>query len=176
MNLQAKIPANDANAGAGCRPKEVTGRMVLICLVAFFAVVAGVNGIMIRAAVSTFGGVETASSYQAGLAFAREIAAVEAQDALHWDVRAKVVTSAGETTLEVTATDASGALHTGLDATARLVHPADRRLDHEVPLRGDGSGKFRGRTDVASGQWALVIELSRDGTRMFRSRNQVFLR
>ncbi len=47
-------------------PKEpaerVTGRMVLICLVAFFAVVAGVNAVMIAAAVSTFGGVETEGS------------------------------------------------------------------------------------------------------------------
>ena len=40
--------------------RELTGRMVLICLVAFFAIVAGVNAVMIRAAVSTFGGVETA--------------------------------------------------------------------------------------------------------------------
>jgi nitrogen fixation protein FixH len=150
--------------------------MVLICLVVFFAVVAAVNGIMIRAAVSTFGGVETANSYQSGLAFAREIAAVEAQDTLHWDVRAKVATSAGETTLEVTAADASGAALRGLEATARLIHPADRRLDHEVPLRAEVPGKFRGRTDVALGHWALVIELSRDGTRLFRSRNQVFLR
>ncbi len=68
----------------------MTGRTVLICLVGFFAVVAGVNAVMIRAAVSTFGGVETANAYQAGLAFAREIAAAEAQDALHWQVRAKV--------------------------------------------------------------------------------------
>jgi nitrogen fixation protein FixH len=176
MNEQAEISANDADAGAGCRTKEVTGRMVLICLVTFFAVVAGVNGIMIRAAVSTFGGVETANSYQAGLAFAREIAAVETQDALHWDVRAKVATSAGETALEVTATDASGNSLTGLEASARLVHPADRRLDHDVPLRAEAPGKFRGRADVAFGQWALVIELSRDGARLFRSRNQIFLR
>jgi hypothetical protein len=34
---------------------------------------------MIRAAVSTFGGVETESAYQAGLAFARETAAVTAR-------------------------------------------------------------------------------------------------
>jgi nitrogen fixation protein FixH len=150
--------------------------MVLICLVAFFAVVAGVNGIMIRAAVSTFGGVETGNAYQAGLAFAQEIAAVEAQDALHWDVRAKFATSVGETTLELIAKDAAGASLRGLEATARLIHPADRRLDHEVPLRGDGQGKFLGQTEVTAGQWALVIELSRDGTRLFRSRNQVFLR
>ena len=45
---------------------------------------------MIRAAISTFGGVETGSSYQAGLAFEREIAAARAQDALHWQVKANV--------------------------------------------------------------------------------------
>jgi hypothetical protein len=39
---------------------------------------------------------------------------VERRDALHWDVRAKVATSAGETALEVTATDASGNSLTGL--------------------------------------------------------------
>ena len=63
---------------------------MLVGLVAFFAAVAGVNAIMIWAAVSTFGGVETESSYQAGLAFAQETAAVAAQDALHWQVKAKV--------------------------------------------------------------------------------------
>ena len=46
--------------------RPLTGRTVLICLIAFFAVVAIVNGIMIRAAISTFGGVETGSAYQAG--------------------------------------------------------------------------------------------------------------
>ena len=34
MNQQAEISVNDTTTGAGCRPKEVTGRMVLICLVA----------------------------------------------------------------------------------------------------------------------------------------------
>ena len=32
-----KSPASDPISGDGTRPKEVTGRMVLICLVAFFA-------------------------------------------------------------------------------------------------------------------------------------------
>ena len=48
---------------------------MLVCLVAFFGVVAAVNAVHDPAAVSTFGGVETESSYQAGLAFSREIAA-----------------------------------------------------------------------------------------------------
>ena len=39
------------------------------------------NAIMIRAAITTFGGVETGSAYQAGLAFKHETAAAQAQDA-----------------------------------------------------------------------------------------------
>ena len=61
---------------------------MLFCLVSFFAVVAGVNAIMMTFAVTTFGGVETASSYQAGVQFAREEAAAEAQQARHWQVTA----------------------------------------------------------------------------------------
>jgi nitrogen fixation protein FixH len=167
---------SNLGTGGGRRPKEMTGRMVLICFVAFFAVVGGVNAIMIRAAVSTFGGVDTANAYQAGLAFSREIAAVEAQDARHWDVRVHVATEAGATVLEVVAVDAAGAPLTRLDATARVVHPTDKRADHVVVLDEIAPGRFKGRTDAVVGQRDVVIELARDGTRLFRSRNRVFVR
>ena len=74
-------------ANENARMRQLTGRMVLACLIAFFAVIFIVNGIMIRAAISTFGGVETASSYQAGLSFARDAEAARAQDARHWQCR-----------------------------------------------------------------------------------------
>lgn len=157
-------------------PREVTGRMVFICLVVFFAVVAGVNAVMVRAAVSTFGGVETESSYQAGLAFAREVAAVDAQDALHWRVTAKVSPEAESMRVEVFANDAADRPLARLRATATLVHPTDKRSDHVMLLDQSAPGKFEGRSERVSGQWTLVIELSRDGTRMFRSKNRVFLR
>jgi nitrogen fixation protein FixH len=163
-------------ADASQASRQVTGRMVLACLIGFFAVIAGVNAVMIRAAVSTFGGVETGNAYQAGVAFASEIAAAEAQDALRWAVRAKVSAAAGATDIDVTAVDAAGRPITGLTATARLVHPADKRADHVVVLGEDAPGVFKGRTDAVAGQWALVIELARDGTRMFRSSNRVFIR
>jgi nitrogen fixation protein FixH len=150
--------------------------MVLVCLVTFFAAVAGVNSVMIWAAVSTFGGVETESSYQAGLAFAQETAAVAAQDALRWQVKAKVSGAAGTTLVEVVAADASDRPVSGLQAIARLVHPNDKRADHLVVLKEGAPGQFRGHSDPLVGQWALVIELSREGTRMFRSKNRVFLR
>ena len=150
--------------------------MVLVGLVAFFAAVAGVNAVMIWAAVSTFGGVETESSYQAGLVFARETAAVAAQDALHWQVKAKVSGAAGATLVEVVATDAADRPVSGLQAVARLVHPNDKRADHLVVLNEGAPGQFRGHSGTLVGQWDLVIELSREGTRMFRSKNRIFLR
>ena len=163
--------------GDGCRTKEVTGRTVLVWLVAFFAVVAAVNVAMIRAAVSTYGGLETESSYQAGLAFARETADARAQDALHWRVDARLSPAgAGATGLMVDARDADGRPLRGLAATARLVHPADQRDDHAVALRETGPGEFRGTALAAAGQWDLVIELAREGKRVFRSRNRVLLR
>jgi nitrogen fixation protein FixH len=154
---------------------RVTGRMVLIGFIAFFGVVAGVNAAMIHAAISTFGGVETESSYRAGLAFAREAATVEAQDARHWTVTAKAAVEDNATVVDVTARDASGQPITNLAATASLVHPTDRRADHAVPLVSNGAGRFRGTTAASAGQWDLVIELSRDDERLFRSKNRVWL-
>jgi nitrogen fixation protein FixH len=160
------------------RPPQVTGGMVLACLVAFFAVVTGVNAVMIAAALSTFGGVETESAYQAGLAFARETAAVAAQDALHWQVRAKASVAGGSTQIEVTARDAADRPLAGLQALARLVHPTDRRADHDVALTEDAAaaGTFHGQSVPLAGQWVLEIDLSREGIRTFRSKNRVFLR
>lgn len=154
---------------------RVTGRMVFAGLVAFFAVVFGVNALMTYAAISTFGGVETDSSYRAGLAFANEMASAQAQDALHWTVTAKAAINGDATVVEVTARDAAGRPVRNLAATAQLVHPTDRRADHAVPLSDDGAGLFRGTTAAAAGQWDLVIELSRDGERLFRSKNRVWL-
>jgi nitrogen fixation protein FixH len=155
---------------------RVTGGMVLIGFITFFGVVAGVNAIMIHAAISTFGGVETESSYRAGLAFAREAATIEAQDGRHWNVTAKAAIEGDATVVEVVARDASGQPITNLAATASLVHPTDRRADHAVPLASDGAGRFRGTTVATAGQWDVVIELSRDDERLFRSKNRVWLR
>lgn len=155
--------------------RPLSGRTVLIWLIAFFAVVSLANGIMIRAAVTTFGGVEVASSYQAGLAFTREAAAARAQDALHWQVKASVRPLAERTVVEIDARDAAGRPLPGLQASVNLSHPTDRRADQPVTLSEDASGHFRGTAAPIAGQWDVVIELSRDGERLFRSRNRVVL-
>lgn len=157
------------------RPRPLTGRTVLACLIAFFAVVFAANGILVGAALSTFSGLETSSSYQAGLAFARDSAAAHTQDELHWQVKAKVHPVAGKTLVEIDARDAAGRPLSGLIATAHLAHPNDRRADLDVSLSEGTAGQFRGTVGPVVGQRDVIIELSRDGERLFRSRNRIVL-
>lgn len=155
----------------------LTGRAVLLWLVGFFLVVFAVNGVLVRAAISTFGGVETTSSYKAGLQFEREVAVVERQDELHWQVSGKLTRdSAGQAVLDVTARDAGGAPLAGLRADARLAHPADERLDHVIAVSPVAAGVFHGAALAQPGQWDLIVDLYRGDKRVFRSQSRVSLR
>ena len=158
------------------QPRELTGRAVLICLVAFFAVVAGVNAIMVRAAVSTFGGVETQSSYRAGLLFAKEIAASQAQDARDWRVQASVTRAGDRQRIEIAVRDAAGRPLTGLSASVALAHPTDRRADRRVNATEVSPGRFAGTVDAIEGQRDLAIEFMRGEERVFRSKSRIILK
>jgi nitrogen fixation protein FixH len=158
------------------RPRELTGRAVLLWLLGFFGCVFAVNGVLVKAATSTFAGLETTSSYKAGLMFKREIDLAERQAALHWRVDGKLVDKGGSAVLDLTVRDGKGAAVTGLTALARLAHPATAKLDHVVPLNRIGAGTFHGHVAAAPGQWELIVDLDRNGERVFRSRSRVTLR
>jgi nitrogen fixation protein FixH len=154
----------------------VTGRLVLTGLILFFAVVAGMNVVLIRAATTTFGGVETANAYQAGLAFNRDHAAAIAQDGRHWTVAADLTRRSSEAVLSVGLRDGAGLPVTAVAVGARLAHPADARRDHRIELRERAPGQFEGTADVPPGQWDLLIDVTRGGQDLFRSKSRVVLR
>jgi len=157
---------------------EMTGFKVLVWLLLFFGTVFAVNGVMVEAAISTFGGVETKSSYQAGLMFEKNVADAQRQDALHWQVSGKLArNSVGLAELDVTTRDAKGLPLVGLRADAKLAHPADERLDHVIPLQaGVTAGSFRGAAEAQPGQWDLIIDLYRGDKRLFRSMSRISLK
>jgi nitrogen fixation protein FixH len=130
----------------------------------------------VQAATSTFGGLETSSSYKAGLKFKDDIEQAERQAALHWKVDGKLVDKGGEAVLDLTVRDAKGLPVTGLTGTARLAHPATSRLDHEISLAAQGAGALHGVVAAPPGQWELIIDLDRGGDRVFRSRSRVTLK
>jgi nitrogen fixation protein FixH len=159
------------------RPGELSGRTVLMCFLAFFGVVGAVNAVMVRAAISTFGGVETESSYKAGLAFANEVAAAHAQDALHWQVSGRVKRApSGEVSVELGVADRKGAAPAHLGASARLAHPTDARFDRQIPLDQVAPGRFTGVTKAQAGQWDLIVDVGNSEERLFRSKSRVVLR
>lgn len=159
------------------KPNELTGRHVLLWLIGFFGLVFIVNAVLVRAATSTFGGLETPSSYKAGLTFEDEIAKAERQQALRWQVDGKLTRDrAGETVLDISVRDAQGQPVTGLTADATLAHPADARLDQIIHLVEGGAGAFHGEAQGHSGLWELIVDFYRDHERVFRSRSRVSLK
>jgi nitrogen fixation protein FixH len=162
---------------ASTEPRQLTGRMVLAMIVAFFAVIIGVNAFMAHEALSTFRGVDADSAYRAGQLFEHEVAMAKAQDAEHWQVDAKVTPAAdGTAVLEIAAHDASGAPLSGMTTTAVLARPTDRHLDRTITISEDGAGHYRGAAAIEPGQWDLILELSRQGNRLFRSKNRVVIK
>ena len=158
------------------KPRELTGRAVLLWLIAFFGVIFAVNGWLVQAATSTFGGLDTPSSYKAGQMFESEVARAERQQALHWQVDGELRRDRqGEAVLDISVRDAKGAPVTGLTADATLEHPANSRLDHVIHLAKTGAGAFHGEALGHSGQWDLVVDFYRDGERVYRSRSRVDL-
>lgn len=159
-------------------PKPLTGRTVLVCLLAFFGVVIGMNGVMIKLAVDTLPGTDVDSAYRASLAYNAEIEAAVAQAARGWSIVGRVERDAdGRAAVKVEARDAARAPLTGLVFSARLSRPTDKRADRSTALFERESGIYLGKvSDLAPGLWDLVIEAGRGSERLFLSRNRMILR
>jgi nitrogen fixation protein FixH len=170
--------ADDTAVEDNRRPgRRWTGLTILLALLGFFGVVFAVNGVMIFAALSTRTGTDTDSAYQAGRMFEHDVALAKAQDARRWQVDAKVTPAPdGGRRVDVVARDASGKPIGGMVLSAIFERPTDRRLDRAVVVTEDSPGTFHGTAAIPAGQWDLVIELTRQGDQMFRSRNRIILK
>jgi len=160
--------------------RPLSGRTVLLCLLTFFGVVVGVNMAMMKLAIDTLSGTEVDSAYKASLAYNDEIRAAREQAARRWSVAGRIARGAdGWAAVEVEARDADNAPLAGLVFLARLQRPTDKRADRAVELSERAAGRYAGRvSDLAPGQWDLVIEADRSGgggERLFLSRNRVIL-
>ncbi|MBZ6075356.1 FixH family protein [Microvirga puerhi] len=155
------------------RSRPLTGRMVLIYLLSFFAVVITVNAVMARLAVSSFSGVETESVYKAGLAFKNDVAAAQAQEARHWLVEAHLQQIAKGALITVTAHDGNSRELAGLVPEFRLSHPTDRRRDITIEATEVSPGVFQSQPSVEHGQWDLILTFKRAAETVFRSKSRI---
>ncbi len=156
--------------------RRLTGRGVLLWLFAFFGVTFAVNGAFIYFAVSTFPGVEVASSYRAGQEFEGEVMAGRAQAERGWAVDAAIRPTGDDASVEIRFRDKAGADLHGLDVRVQLIHAVDPDHDHSASLPEVASGTYRAvLPNVKAGMWNLTIAAYRGDERLFMSRNQLRL-
>ncbi len=157
------------------RPKgrPLTGRRVLMMLLAFFGVMLGANFIMARMAIKTFSGIDENHPYDAGIAYNKEIAAARAQGELGWTVDLTRTQDGPATQVTATVKDKSGTLVGGLDVSLHFYYPATNRLDKQIVANAVADGVYSGAAELTRGHWDVEIDLKRGGERLFRSRNAI---
>lgn len=159
------------------QPRFLTGRHVLIALIAFFGTVFGVNGYFLFAALSTHTGVVAVEPYRKGLAYNTRIAADQRQAALGWNDIAILMPDGA---FAVTISDRDGAPVNGLSVAAVLSRPSTASADVVVQLEEIGSGRYAANTGPrAPGTWIAMIEARRTGDEaepLYRARRRLWLK
>ena len=135
-----------------------TGRQMASSLVAFFAVVVGVNATMATLAARSFGGVVVDNSYVASQQFNGWLGKAHARDALGW--RSRVTVDDGHPVIE--AWTRAGPL-TDAELLVDAKHPLGRLPDKHLRLREIAPGRYRSDIPLPPGRWQLRAMVSRAG-------------
>lgn len=129
-----------------------TGKHFTVIMVAFFAVVIGVNLLMARAASSTFGGVVVENSYVASQEFNTWLAEARKEKALGWSAQATRLPD-GRVSVVLTKAPPEGVT---LSAVAR--HPLGRSTDQVLRFKRQADGSFSSERALPPGRWRVRFE------------------
>lgn len=158
MGFIAALVAAVILAGLFLSRGELTGRRVLVLVVAFFAVIIGVNLILAQRAIGTFPGVEAPNTFVASQEF--DIRR-EAQEKLGWTVAP--IHESGFVKLAIT--DAAGQPVEVASLHVLIGRPTSARDDVTPDFTFVG-GVYEAPVKLAPGQWMLKLEaVAKDGTR-----------
>jgi nitrogen fixation protein FixH len=130
-------------------------------IVAGFALVILVNGILIYFAITSFTGLQTEGHYQRGLDYNEVLAGERGQDALGWTVGLDFQeTGDGRGRLSVQATDKAGNPLKDAGVMVRLVRPVQAGHDMDVTLSADGDGFYVADVELPlRGQWDILAQI-----------------
>ena len=153
------------------RPKEFTGKHMLITVVSFFAVVIGVNLTLAYFANSTWSGLIVNNGYVASQSFGKDLERAHAQEALGWT--AQVFHENGNVTVKFT--DRQQQALTGLTVTGDLRRPATDKLDQHLAFTAEG-GTYRAPANLIPGVWELEVDASTADGQPFRKIYRFFVK
>lgn len=124
---------SDKDQPARKNPKD---KWIPLYFVAFFAVIALVDGIFVYMAVSTQTGVVTEHAYEKGLAFNETLAEARAQPALQQSATFE------DGLLRWRLADEGGAAITHADVSAHIKRPVQDGFDFDIKLEHKGDGLY----------------------------------
>ena len=143
--------------------RAITGRHVLLYLVAFFGVVIATNAVFITLAVKTLRGEDEEKPYLQGIAFNHTLAARAEQAEMGWQASlAARRLQSGAVVIDLHVLSRQHTPLSGLALTGLLRHPVDEHLDRKLAFREVAAGLYEGRADhLQGGNWDVVARTER---------------
>lgn len=139
------------------KPKELTGRRVLLYMMIFFGFMFAVNGTFLYFAITTHPGEDVKKSYLQGLQYNETLAARARQSELGW--KAAIGFSPDQTEVLVQLQDASDMNLRGLDIVGELRHLSSRNGDQTLVFERGSDGLYTAPITVpAQGTWSIRID------------------
>lgn len=167
MSTTSTMTMNDKSAF------RITGRMVFFGLVAFFGVIAAVNGVFMYFALDTFPGLTTEDSYKKGIVYNRTLDDAAAQKRLGWSSAVEV---SDDGMLTVTMTGKSGLPLSGARASVAMTRPLGDETTLNVNLKAIGEGRYQGAFAAPMpGRWKAEVVVERGGD-SYRMRHEVMVK
>ena len=135
--------------------RKITGRMVLMGFIAFFGVIAAVNGVFMYFALSTWPGLTTEDAYKKGIAYNRTLDEAAAQKAVGWQSGLSIDTT-GKLTL--TLKDKNHQPVQGARVSVTLTRPLGDARAYNVMLDERADGHYEGSfATPMPGRWIVTV-------------------
>ncbi len=140
-------------------PKEITGRHVLLAMLAFFGVIFAVNGTFLYRAISSYTGVVSNEPYRKGLEYNNRIADDERQRALGWK---HSIALSPDGQLRIAFDGASPQALAGLSLKGMVGRPSTDAQDVSVTLTEGRPGEYLADVGkLGDGNWLVTAEATR---------------
>jgi len=139
--------------------RKLTGRGVLLLLIAFFGVIVAVDSGFIALAVATYRGEDEQRPYLQGVEFNRTLERRAEQRELGWRAEVRLIRApSGAAQVDVTLRGRDGGPEQVKALNAELRHPVDEGRDRSLRLASVGAGHYVGEVKgVAPGAWDVVV-------------------
>lgn len=143
------------------KARRFTGYHATAIIVAFFAVVIGVNVLMATFAVGTFGGVVVENSYVASQKFNGWLKEAHVEQQLGWSIPVPVVDADGHVRVRVD--DGHGQPIQDAIIGAEAEHPLGRAPEQSLTFVEFAPGAYRSTRPLPAGRWKIWLRVTHGG-------------